>query len=76
MSKGEQSPYAQMIVLRDTYTGNRVAVNMLYVRAVEDTESGSVLTFSDGDKVTVDERFDVVMLAVIGSLPRGRRQRS
>jgi hypothetical protein len=78
MSKSEQAPqpYVQVAVFRDSDTGKRVAVSLLWVITIQETDVDTVFTFLNGSKQSVQAGFDTVADAFVASVPaKARRQR-
>lgn len=78
MSKNEPSPqpYVQVAVFRDSDTGRRVAVSLLWVTTIQEPDMDTVFTFLNGSKQSVQAGFDTVADAFVASVPqKARRQR-
>jgi hypothetical protein len=69
MSNSEQRSYVQVAVFRSSDTGKRVAVSLMWVTTIHDTDIGTVFTFLDGSTQTVEESFDRMAERFMGSVP-------
>lgn len=56
-------PYVQLIVLTNVDTGRRVGISAMWLTTCEETDSGTVFKFTNGEKVTVEENFREVTTA-------------
>jgi len=77
MTKSEQAPqpYVQVAVFRDSDTGKRVAVSLLWVTTIQETDMDTVFTFLDGSKQSVQAGFDAVADTFVTSVPPKARRR-
>lgn len=71
----ERDAYIQMVVLHDVETGRTVAVNMMWVKTVEEMERGTLFTFIDGGIRHVEEDFDYAAATVNANYSRKRPKR-
>lgn len=56
-TKRESRPAFPVVLLTDAQTGRKVFVNSLWMRSFGEGESGTVITYSNGDTLTADEDF-------------------
>ncbi|MDP9194667.1 MAG: hypothetical protein M3P06_23465 [Acidobacteriota bacterium] len=77
MSKSEHppQPYVQVAVFHDSDTGNRVAVSLLWVTTIQETDTDTVFTFLNGSTQSVRSGFDAVADAFVATVPKERRPR-
>ena len=56
-------PYVQLVVLTNADTGRRVGISAMWLTTFEETDTGTVFKFTNGEKVTVEENFREVTSA-------------
>jgi hypothetical protein len=71
----ESRPYVQVAVFRDSDTSKRVAVSLLWVTTIQETDMDTVFTFLDGSTQSVQAGFDTVADAFVASVPPKPRRR-
>ena len=61
MSKNVQVPANPLMLFTNAETGHRVAVSSMWIKIVEETDRGTVITIADVPPVTVEESFPTVL---------------
>lgn len=76
MSKNVQIPSNPLMLFTNAVTGQRVAVSSMWIKVVEETDRGTVITIADVPPVTVEESFATVLFEFTEERYRSQAKKS
>lgn len=76
MSKNVQIPTNPLMLFTNADTGQRVAVSSMWIKVIQETDRGTVITIADVPPVTVEESFPTVLYEFTEERYRSQAKRS